>query len=131
LRCAHVCVCQVEAAAVRREEELKEVETREEAAFRELAVLKEQVFKQSQSLFNLRKEESQMIADIATSQSAAKNLMAKIHKLDQESLRQQELVYTAEFQIQLMERKVCVCTRCLCVLSRVICTAVSMCIVLR
>ena len=32
--------------------------------------------------------------------------MAKIHKLDQEALRQQELVYTAEFQIQLMERKV-------------------------
>ena len=39
-------------------------------------------------------------------QSAAKNLMAKIHKLDQETLRQQELVYSAEFQIQLMERKV-------------------------
>ena len=53
---------------MRREEELKDVEQREEASFRELAVLKEQVFKQSQSLFNLRKEESQMIADIATSQ---------------------------------------------------------------
>ncbi len=59
---------QVEAAAVRREEELKEVESREESSFRELAALKEQVFKQSQALFNLRREESQMIADIATSQ---------------------------------------------------------------
>jgi hypothetical protein len=62
---------QVEAAAVRREEELKEVESREESSFRELAALKEQVFKQSQALFNLRREESQMIADIATSQASA------------------------------------------------------------
>ena len=44
-----------------------------------------------------------------TVQAAAKNMNASIHKLDSESVRQQELVYTAEFQIQQMERKVCVC----------------------
>lgn len=35
-----------------------------------------------------------------------KNLQAKIHVLDQEQTRQQELIYSAEFQIQQMERKV-------------------------
>ena len=46
------------------------------------------------------------IAEISGAQASAKNLNHKIHTLDQESLRQQELVYNAEFQIQQMERKV-------------------------
>ena len=39
-------------------------------------------------------------------QAASKNLSTKTHQLDQESLRQQELIYNAEFQIQQLERKV-------------------------
>lgn len=35
-----------------------------------------------------------------------KNLHTKVHALDQEQTRQQELIYSAEFQIQQMERKV-------------------------
>lgn len=35
-----------------------------------------------------------------------KNLQTKIHSLDHEQTRQQELIYSAEFQIQQMERKV-------------------------
>lgn len=35
-----------------------------------------------------------------------KSLQTKVRGLDQEQTRQQELVYTAEFQIQHMERKV-------------------------
>lgn len=35
-----------------------------------------------------------------------KNLQTKVHALDQEQTRQQELIYSAEFQIQQMERKV-------------------------
>lgn len=35
-----------------------------------------------------------------------KNLQTKVHGLDQEQTRQQELIYSAEFQIQQMERKV-------------------------
>lgn len=35
-----------------------------------------------------------------------KNLQTKIHTLDQDQTRQQELIYSAEFQIQKMERKV-------------------------
>lgn len=35
-----------------------------------------------------------------------KNLQTKIHSLDQDQMRQQEFIYSAEFQIQHMERKV-------------------------
>lgn len=35
-----------------------------------------------------------------------KNVQTKVHVLDQEQTRQQELIYSAEFQIQQMERKV-------------------------
>ena len=35
-----------------------------------------------------------------------KILQAKVHGLDREQSRQQELLYTAEFQMQQMERKV-------------------------
>ena len=64
------------------------------------------MFKASQELFNHRQEEANHIAEISGGQAAAKNLNHKIHELDQQSLRQQELIYTAEFQIQQMERKV-------------------------
>lgn len=39
-------------------------------------------------------------------QATMKNLQTKVHALDQEQTRQQELIYSAEFQIQQMERKV-------------------------
>lgn len=96
----------VEAVAQVREEELKAKEAELEQAEKELRGLKESMFKQSQQLFTLRQTESNLIAEIAGAQAAAKNLAAKIHKLDQQSLRQQELVYNAEFQIQQLERKV-------------------------
>merc|ERR1712146_261643 len=73
---------------------------------RQVHKLKETMFKASQELFNHRQEEANHIAEISGGQAAAKNLNHKIHELDQQSLRQQELIYTAEFQIQQMERKV-------------------------
>ena len=73
---------------------------------RQVVKLKEQMFKQSQELFEHRQREANLIAEISGAQASAKNLNHKIHTLDQESLRQQELVYNAEFQIQQMERKV-------------------------
>jgi coiled-coil domain-containing protein 39 len=72
----------------------------------ELQRLKEQMFKASQELFKLRQEEANMISEIAGAQATGKNSSTKIHGLDQESLRQQELIYNAEFQVQQLERKV-------------------------
>ena len=66
--------------------------------------LKEQMFKQSQELFQLRQEEANLIAEISGAQAATKNLSGKVGKLDAQSLRQQELIYNAEFQIQQLEQ---------------------------
>jgi len=73
---------------------------------KELTALKQDMFKQSQELFNLRKEEANLIAEISGAQSADRNLRDKIRQLDNESQKQQEHIYNADFQLQQMERKV-------------------------
>mmetsp|Transcript_40081 Transcript_40081/g.95053 ORF Transcript_40081/g.95053 Transcript_40081/m.95053 type:complete len:886 (+) Transcript_40081:189-2846(+) len=73
---------------------------------KELAALKQDMFKQSQELFNLRKEEANLIAEISGAQSADRNLRDKVRQLDADSQKQQEHLYNADFQLQQMERKV-------------------------
>lgn len=97
---------QVEATAAEAEQDLRNAEHSVHALEKTMNALKENVFKQSQALFALRQEEANCIAEISGAQAQAKNLQAKVRQLDQESVRQQELVYNAEFQIQQMERKV-------------------------
>jgi len=96
----------VEASAKMAESNLSDKETELKKQEGQLANLKENMFKQSQELFALRQEEANLIAEISGAQAAGKNLSTKIHQLDQDSLRQQELIYNAEFQIQQLERKV-------------------------
>ncbi len=67
---------------------------------------KESMFKHSHELFNLRKTEANLIAEISGAQGASRNLQARIRELDQRSLKQQEMLYSIEFQVQLLERKV-------------------------
>lgn len=58
------------------------------------------------ALYQLREKEANMIGEINNILSAKKNIKGNIHKLEQEILKQQELLYNVDFQIQLMERKV-------------------------
>jgi chromosome segregation ATPase len=95
-----------EAQAKAAELDYKEKDLNLKLIEKDIAALKEQMFKQSQELFRLRQAEANQIAEISGAQAATKNLRAKIHKLDQDSLRQQELIYNAEFQIQQLERRV-------------------------
>jgi coiled-coil domain-containing protein 39 len=67
---------------------------------------KEIMFRKSRELFDLRAKESQLIAQIGSFQGISRNLRSRIHDLDQRSLKQQEMLYTIEFQVQQMERKV-------------------------
>jgi chromosome segregation ATPase len=96
----------VEASAKMAEEDLNEKETSLKKADQTMAGLKDMMYKHSQELFNLRQQEANLIAEISGAQAASRNLATKIHQLDQSSLRQQELIYNAEFQIQQLERKV-------------------------
>mmetsp|Transcript_20436 Transcript_20436/g.66353 ORF Transcript_20436/g.66353 Transcript_20436/m.66353 type:complete len:909 (-) Transcript_20436:163-2889(-) len=94
----------------KKSEELASVQEEEEEqlkAVQKLVVtLKERMFKSSQELFALRTQERDLIAEIAGGQSQNKNLSAKIAQLDQQVVKQQEMLYNAEFQIQQLERKV-------------------------
>jgi hypothetical protein len=53
------------------------------------------MFRQSQELFALRKEEANLIAEISGAQTADRNLRDKIKNLDAESQKQQEHIYNA------------------------------------
>lgn len=57
---------------------------------KELADLKQQMFKHSQEMFQLKQTEANLVSDINGSTAASKNLQSKIHKLDAE-------VYTFKF----------------------------------
>eukprot|EP00968_Pinguiococcus_pyrenoidosus_P024199 scaffold4390_cov264-Pinguiococcus_pyrenoidosus.AAC.6 len=73
---------------------------------RKLKTKKEAMFRCSQHLFALRQEEANLIAEIAGARSNLRSIAGKVTDLDNKALRQQELLYNAEFQIQQMERKV-------------------------
>ncbi len=57
-------------------------------------------------LFELRTKERDLISEISGSQGQNKNLSSRIAALDEQVVKQQELLYNVEFQLQQMERKV-------------------------
>jgi chromosome segregation ATPase len=73
---------------------------------KEIDKLKLQQFKESQELFKLHQEEQNLSSEINGAIASEKNLQAKIHKLDNESVKQQELIYNQEYQLQQLERKI-------------------------
>mmetsp|Transcript_3573 Transcript_3573/g.9535 ORF Transcript_3573/g.9535 Transcript_3573/m.9535 type:complete len:880 (+) Transcript_3573:71-2710(+) len=73
---------------------------------KELAVLKDRMFNEGQKLFELRQKEAMLLSDISGAQRVSRNASAKLKQLDERSQSQRELVYAADFQLQLMERKV-------------------------
>ena len=81
-------------------------ESRLLAVDKELKEVKESMFKQSQELFNLRKDEADMIADISGSQNRDRMLKSRISQLDKDSQKQNQLLYNVDFQLQQLERKV-------------------------
>ena len=91
-------------------EDLEALHAEEEEALsrvtKEVTELKERTYKASQDLFKGRERERDLIAVIAGTQSQIKNMSLKAAQLDAQVQKQQQLLYTAEFQIQQLERKV-------------------------
>merc|ERR1711981_657659 len=81
-------------------------EARINAVDKELKDVKESTFKQSQELFDLRKDEADMIADISGAQNRDRMMKGRIANLDKESQKQNQLLYNVDFQLQQLERKV-------------------------
>lgn len=67
---------------------------------------KNQIFKLGQQVYDERKKEKNLLAEMQGAQSRAKNLQQKIHEFDRETQKQEELKYNSNFQIQQMERKI-------------------------
>eukprot|EP00825_Cyclidium_porcatum_P038764 TRINITY_DN456_c0_g2_i4.p1 TRINITY_DN456_c0_g2~~TRINITY_DN456_c0_g2_i4.p1 ORF type:complete len:601 (-),score=153.51 TRINITY_DN456_c0_g2_i4:356-2158(-) len=88
------------------EERYKENMLEKNTVEKDIRTQKEQLFKCTQDLFKLREKEANLYGEIQQNMAACRNLQAHINNLNQEFQRQQELLYNAEYQIQLMERKV-------------------------
>ena len=67
---------------------------------------KNQIFKLGQQVYEERKKEKNLLAEMQGAQSRAKNLQLKIQEFDRETQKQEELKYNSNFQIQQMERKI-------------------------
>ncbi|GLI65004.1 hypothetical protein VaNZ11_008430 [Volvox africanus] len=96
----------MEAKAAELEALRKSEEARLKGVLKEHELLKKEQYKRSQVLFELRTKERELISEISGGQGQNKNLAARIHTLDEQVVRQQELLYNVEFQLQQMERKV-------------------------
>jgi len=95
-----------ERAAKDVEEELLEHKKRLKQKENEIKTLNDTMFKESQHLADLRRKEADLIMEIKSTQTTSKGISTKLSHLDTEALRQSELIYNADFQIQQMERKI-------------------------
>eukprot|EP01060_Flectonema_neradi_P014136 TRINITY_DN20849_c0_g1_i2.p1 TRINITY_DN20849_c0_g1~~TRINITY_DN20849_c0_g1_i2.p1 ORF type:complete len:896 (+),score=271.87 TRINITY_DN20849_c0_g1_i2:63-2690(+) len=85
---------------------LAQTEQSLKALDQEMQQLKQEQYAKSQELFTVRRGQANCLAEISGAQAQNKNMTANISKLDQDSFKQQELLYNVEFQVQQMERKV-------------------------
>lgn len=85
---------------------LKEEESRIHDVEKQLARLRETQFRKTEELHQCKVLEANTAAEIQGSRAASRNLSSKLHKLDQESLKQQEIIYMQDFQLQQLERRI-------------------------
>ncbi|GBF94678.1 flagella associated protein [Raphidocelis subcapitata] len=72
---------------------------------KEVEGLKKDQFRAGQALFALRQRERELISEISGGQGQNRNLAARLLQLDEQSTRQQEVLYDVEYALQDMERK--------------------------
>jgi chromosome segregation ATPase len=75
-------------------------EARLKAVKKEVEELKDKQLKASKELHGLRVQEKELVGEIGGAQVQSRNMAAKIRQLDQELAKQQETLYTADFNIQ-------------------------------
>lgn len=85
---------------------IKEEDERYKIALKETEALRGVIFKRSEALKQCRDREKDLISEIQGGQTQLRNLDARVASLESQVIKQEELIYNADFQIQLMERKV-------------------------
>lgn len=96
----------LEAANTNAKDGYEEAQNMVSEVSKDIELKKKQLFNESQSLFEYREKQANLISDISGTLSATRNLNTNINKLKTERQKQKELLYDAEFNIQQMERKV-------------------------
>ncbi|XP_028931917.1 coiled-coil domain-containing protein 39 isoform X2 [Ornithorhynchus anatinus] len=81
------------------EKNVKEVET-------QLSQLKDILFKKVQEFQVVKEKEKCVLAEIEGGRASLKNLNSRLWKLDNETLKQQEILYNQDFYIQQVERRI-------------------------
>ncbi|XP_039256465.2 coiled-coil domain-containing protein 39-like [Styela clava] len=81
------------------EESLKEFD-------QELRRIRDLHFKKKEELHTVMTSEKNVAASIQGSRAASKNLSSRLNKLDQQSVKQQEIIYNQDFTIQQLERRI-------------------------
>ncbi|NWI97574.1 CCD39 protein, partial [Pitta sordida] len=94
-----------EEKALRMEEILKEEEKAVEEKENEMRQLKDLLFKKTRELKEQKEKEKVALVEIEGGQKSLKNLQSRLHKLDTEVLKQQELIYNQDFYIQQVQRR--------------------------
>lgn len=72
---------------------------------RTLDQLGEKQFASSQECYELKTKAKTMTAELEGGKAASRNLGSKQHRLDQELLKQQQILYTQDFQVQQLQHK--------------------------
>jgi chromosome segregation ATPase len=85
---------------------LAQTEQSGKALEKEMSRIKDEQYHSSQQLHAVRKQQANYLAEISGAQSQGRNMNAKISQLDAEAFKQQELLYSIEFNVQQMDRKV-------------------------
>ncbi|XP_029105184.1 coiled-coil domain-containing protein 39 [Scleropages formosus] len=95
----------VEEQAAQMEQMLKESEQALKEVNAQLQRHREALFRKTQELQVLKAKEKETAAQISGTRATLVHLDKRLSKLDQDSLKQQEIIYSQDFQIHLLERK--------------------------
>ncbi|XP_006869886.1 PREDICTED: coiled-coil domain-containing protein 39 [Chrysochloris asiatica] len=95
----------VEEKATNMEDMLKEEEKSVKEVEVQLNIVKDVLFKKVQELQTETMKEKSVVSEIEGTRSSLKHLNHQLHKLDFETLKQQEIMYSQDFYIQQVERR--------------------------
>ncbi|XP_065888087.1 coiled-coil domain-containing protein 39-like [Dysidea avara] len=84
---------------------LLEEETRITQLSKELEKIRDKEFKRLQEVSNYKQEEQNCSDEIQGCRATLRNLASKQNKVDKEALKQQEILYTQDFQLQQLEHR--------------------------
>lgn len=82
-----------------KEQEMKELEAQQRRA-------RDIMFKKTQQLGKMHDTEKEILMEIHGAKTGIKNLSSRMKKLDQESIKSQEIIYNQDFNIAQLERRI-------------------------